>query len=168
MRTIELRPIMKIRLIAWATVCTLPLSLFLSLAAGAEEPNQPCQADLDTTNGIDAEANNCPITVGNFSIRGTFSNSNWQASFGAWEPAYYILYVKNHQDGRQLNLTGFTVRGTTRRPQYQFTERDRGIIYVVTFQYSDPNIIRLEIYQNNRAIVNELLTRESDKLLGGP
>lgn len=159
---------MKLRLITLATVCTLPLSLFLSFAAGADEPNQPCQAYLDTSQGTDAEANNCPITVGQFSIRGTFSNSNWQASFWAWEPAYYILYIKNHQDGRKLNLTGFNVKGTTSRPQYRFTDQDQGVTYVVTFRYSDPDTIRLEIYKNNRAIVNELLVRESDKLLGGP
>ena len=159
---------MKVRLIALATVCTLPMFLFLPFAAGADEPSQPCQAYLDISKGYDAEANNCPITVGEFSIRGTFSNSNWQASFGAWEPAYYILYIKNQQDGRKQNLAGFNVRGTTSRPQYQFTDRGRGVTYVVTFRYSDPDTIRLEIYQNNRAIVNELLVRESDKLLGGP
>ena len=159
---------MKLRLIALATVCTLPLSLFPLFAARADEPNQPCKAYLDTSRGIDDETNNCPITVGNFSIRGTFSNSNWQASFGAWEPAYYILYVKNQQDGRKLNLTGFNVRGTTSRPQYQFTDRGRGLTYVVTFRYSDPDTIRLEIYQKNQVIVDELLVRESDKFLGRP
>ncbi|HAJ61239.1 MAG TPA: hypothetical protein DCP31_19925 [Cyanobacteria bacterium UBA8543] len=159
---------MKLRSIALATVCTLPLSLSLSFAAEADEPNQPCQASLDTSNGTDAEVNNCPITVGEFSIRGTFSNSNWQASFWAWEPAYYILYVKNQQDGSTINLTGFKVMGTTSRPQYRFTDPDRDVTYVVTFRYSDPNAIRLEIYKNNQAIVNELLARESDKLIGGP
>lgn len=159
---------MKLRAIALATICTLPLSLSLSFAAEADEPNQPCQASLDTTNGTDAEVNNCPITVGEFSIRGTFSNSNWQASFWAWEPAYYILYVKNQQDGSTINLTGFKVMGTTSRPQYRFTDPDRDVTYVVTFRYSDPNAIRLEIYKNNQSIVNELLARESDKLIGGP
>jgi hypothetical protein len=157
---------MKLRSIALATVCTLPLSLSLSFAAGADEPNQPCQAYLDTSYGTDLEANNCPISVGRFSIRGTFSNSNWQASFWAWEPAYYVLYVKNQQDGSTINLTGFDVRGTTSRPQYRFIDRD--VTYVVTFRYSDSDTIRLEIYQNNRAIVNELLARESDELIGGP
>ena len=159
---------MKLRSIALATVGTLFLSLSLSLAAKAEELNQPCQADLDTSNGIDEEENNCPITVGDFSIRGTFANSNWQASFWAWEPAYYILYVKNQQDGSTINLTGFDVMGTTSRPQYRFTAPDQNITYVVTFRYSDPDMIRLEIYQNNRVIVNELLARESDELIGGP
>jgi hypothetical protein len=158
----------KVRAIALATVCTLPLALSLSFAARANKPNQPCQARLDTSKGADDEVNNCPITVGPFSIRGTFSNSKWQASFWAWEPAYYILYVKNQRDGSKINLTGFDVKGTTSRPQYRFTDRDRGITYIVTFQYSDRNTIRLEIYRNNQAIVNELLVRESDKLIGGP
>ena len=42
------------------------------------------------------------------------------------------------------------------------------ITYIVTFRYSDSNTIRLEIYQNNLALVNELLARSSDKLIGGP
>ena len=159
---------MKIQAIALATICTLPLSVSLSFAARAEKPNQPCQARLDTSKGTDDEVNNCPITVGQFSIRGTFSNSKWQASFSAWEPAYYILYVKNKRDGSKINVTGFDVKGTTSRPQYRFTDRDRGITYIVTFQYSDRNTIRLEIYRNNVAIANELLVRESDKVLGGP
>ncbi|MFB2979031.1 hypothetical protein [Microseira sp. BLCC-F43] len=158
----------KLKAIAFTTLCTLTLALSLSLAAKANRPNQPCQARLDARTGTDDEINNCPITVGNFSIRGTFSNSNWQASFWAWEPAYYILYVKNKRDGSTINLTGFDVRGTTSRPQYRFTDRDRGITYVVTFQYWDRNTIRLEMYRNNQAIANQLLARESDKLIGGP
>ncbi|MCL1475780.1 hypothetical protein [Argonema antarcticum] len=159
---------MKLRTMAWATVCTLLFSLSLSFAAGSDEAEQPCQASLDTSNGSDNEENNCPITVGKFSIRGTFSNSNWQASFWAWEPAYYILYVKNQQDGSTINLTGFKVTGTTSRPQYRFTDPDRDVTYIVTFRYSDSDTIRLEIYQKDRASVNELLARESDKLIGGP
>ena len=156
---------MKLKAIALTTICTLPLSLFLSLTAKAEEP---CQGYLDPSNDIDAEVNNCPITVGEFSIRGTFSNPRWQASFWAWEPAYYILYVKNQQDGSTINLTGFQVMGTTRRPQYQFIDRDRNLVYVVSFQYGDPGNLRLEIYENNWVIVNELLVRDSYQLIGGP
>jgi hypothetical protein len=155
---------MKLISIVLATACTLSLSL----SVAADEPIQPCQAYLDTSNGIDNETNNCPITRKEFSIRGTFANLNWQTSFWAWEPAYYILYVKNQQDDSTITLTGFDVMGTTNRPQYRFIDRDRNIIYVVTFRYSDLNTLRLEIYQNNRTIVNELLTRESDELIGGP
>lgn len=160
---------MKLRAIALATIYILPLSLSLSLAAGADELDRPCKAYLDTKSGnTDIEINNCPITVGKFLLRGTFVNSNWLASFGAWEAGYYILYVKNRQDGSTINLTGFDVIGTTSRPQYRFTDRDRNVTYIVTFRYSDLDMIRLEIYQNAQAIVNELLRRESDKLLGGP
>jgi hypothetical protein len=156
---------LKLQLIAWATVCALPLCLSPWLTARAD---QLCQASLDTSNGIDAEVNNCPIATEEFSIAGTFSNSNWQASFWAWEPAYYILNVKNQQDGSTINLTGFDVIGTTSRPQYRFTDADRDLTHVVTFQYADADTIRLEIYQNDRAIVNELLTRESGDRIGGP
>ncbi|MEB3180771.1 MAG: hypothetical protein VKL59_17345 [Nostocaceae cyanobacterium] len=159
---------MKPKLIVLAILCSLPLCLPLSFAVAAWEQNQPCKAYLDTSRGVDDEENNCPITVGKFSIRGTFSNSKWRASFGAWEPAYYILNVTNRQNGSRINVTGFNVQGTTNRPQYRFTDEDRGLTYVVTFRYSDPNTIRLEIYQNNRAIANELLSRESYEFIGGP
>jgi hypothetical protein len=162
------KPIMKLRFIVLATLCTLPLSLSLSFAARAGESNPPCKAYLDTSGQVDDEVNNCPITVGKFSIRGTFSNSKLRASFGAWEPAYYILNVTNKQNRSRINLTGFNVKGTTNRPQYRFTDEERNVTYVVTFRYSDSNAIRLEIYQNNRAIANELLTRESYEFLGGP
>ena len=160
--------ILNLRTIALATICTLPFSLFVSFVTGTDGSDLPCQAYLDTSNGTDAEKNNCPITVGNFSIRGTFSNSNWQASFWAYEPAYYIIYVKNQRNNSTINLTGFKVTGTTSRPQYRFTDPDRNLTYIVTFRYSDSNTLRLEIYQNNLAIANELLARSSDKLIGGP
>ena len=158
---------MNLRRIVLATVCSLPFSLSFAVG-GIPSSDQPCQAYLDTSQGIDDEKNNCPITVGNFSIRGTFSSSNWQASFWAYEPAYYILYVRNKQNGNPINLTGFNVTGTTSRPQYRFTDSERNVTYIVTFRYSDPNTIRLEIYQNNRDIANELLARESKQLIGGP
>lgn len=160
---------MNLKRIVLATVCSLPFFLSKSFAVGGiTSKDQPCQAYLDTSRGIDDEKNNCPITVENFSIRGTFSNSNWQASFWAYEPAYYILHVKNKPNGNIINLTGFNVTGTTSRPQYRFTDSERNVNYIITFQYSDPNTIRLEIYQNNRAIANELLARESNQLIGGP
>lgn len=157
---------MKFRSIALTIICTLPF--FLLFSARADQPNQPCRASVDTSKGTDDEVNNCPITVGRFSIRGTFSNPNWRASFWAWEPAYYILYVENKKVGSKINLTGFNVAGTTSRPQYRFVDGDRKQTYVISFRYAEPNAIRLEIYQNNRAIVNELLARESDKRIGGP
>lgn len=159
---------MKLKSLTLATICSLPLAFSLSFVAGADKPNQPCQASLDASGDVDDETNNCPTTVGKFSIVGTFANANWQASFGAWEPGYYILFVKNQQDGTKINLTGFDVIGTTSKPQYRFTDEDRNMTYIVTFRYSDENTIRLEIYQNNRTICNQLLTRESDELLGGP
>jgi hypothetical protein len=156
---------MKFRSISLAIICTL--SFFLFFAARADQADRACRASLDTSKGIDDEVNNCPITVGQFSIRGTFSNPNWRASFWAWEPAYYILYVESKKGGTKINLTGFNVAGTTGRPEYRFVDGDRKLTYVVSFRYSEPNAIRLEIYQNNRAIVNEVLVRKSNKLIGG-
>jgi hypothetical protein len=151
--------------IVLTTIGTLTLSLSLSCSARAEES---CRAYMDSSRGVDDEINNCPITKDNFSLRGTFANSNWQASFWAYEPAYYILHVKNNRDGSTINLTGFNVKGTIERPQYQFTDEVKNITYIVTFQYTDPDTIRLEMYQNDRAFVNELLARESNELIGGP
>ncbi len=68
-----------------------------------------------------------------------------------------------------VNLTGFHVLRTTRRPQYQFNdESNQALTYIVTFQYTYSHIIRLEIYEGDRLIVNELLSRESDRRIGGP
>jgi hypothetical protein len=148
---------MKFLAIALASVCALPLVL----SAPAARADVPCRAYMDDSRGVD-------ITTDDFSIRGTFASSNWRVSFWAWEPAYYIFYVENPQSGSQVNLTGFDVGGTTDRPQYQFTDPDTNRTYVVTFRYNDSDTLRLEVYQDGQAIANELLTRESDELIGGP
>jgi hypothetical protein len=144
-----------------------PLMLPDDWVATARASSRPCKAYLDTrSKNIDVEINNCPVAVGTFLIRGTFANPSLQMSFGAWEAGYYILYVKNRKDNKIINMTGFDVNGTTSRPQYRFKDGD--VTYVVSFRYSDANTIRLEAYRQGQIILNELLRRESDKLLGGP
>jgi hypothetical protein len=155
----------KLKSIALATLATL--SLFLSSACSVKA-DEPCRAYYSDRDGIDDEVNNCPINKDNFLLRGTFSNTKWQISFWQYEPAYYILNVTNKQDGSNINLAGLNVAGTTTRPQYKFFDETTKMTYVVTFRYTDSNTIRLEIYQNDRASVNELLPRESDKVIGGP
>lgn len=172
---INLRPIlmeiefaMKLTAIASAVLFTLPLSFSLSSTTKADELTQPCRASLDASGEVDRESNNCPLHKRNFSIIGTFANEDWQASLSQWEPGYYILYLKNKRNGTTFNLAGFDVGGTTSRPQYRFDDRDSHGTFIVTFRYSDANIIRLETFYKNHPLENELLTRTSNRVLGGP
>jgi hypothetical protein len=150
---------------AIAVALSLPLSLSLSGAALSQE-GEPCQAYIvETPNsgyGFE-EVNTCPLVRGDFSIRGTFANENWRVSISQWEPAAYIYRGVNRHDGSSIALMDFAVTGTTSRPQYRFTNED--VTYVVTFRYSDPDTIRVEIVQGNRVILNELLERESDEVM---
>jgi hypothetical protein len=151
--------------IAITTVLSLPLSLSLSWAALSQE-EEPCQAyTVETPSsgyGFE-EVNTCPLVRGEFSIRGTFSNENWRVSISQWEPAAYIYRGVNRRDGSSIQLIDFDVTGTTSRPQYRFTNED--VTYVVTFRYSDSDTIRLELYQDDRVILNELLDRESNEVM---
>ena len=150
---------MKLISIAVATALALPLSLFLPEVASSQE-SEPCQAYTvntgDRAYGYE-EVNTCPLVRGEFSISGTFSNEDWQVHVSAWEPAAYRYKGTNRRDGSSIELIDFDVIGTTSRPQYRFTNGN--ITYVVTFQYSDPDTIRLEVYQNDRVILNQMLTR---------
>lgn len=159
---------MNLTAIASATLLTLSLSFTLSSSAKADELTQPCRASLDASGQVDEETNNCPLYKRNFSIIGTFASENWQASLSQWEPGYYVLYLKNKSSGRTLNLTGFNVGGTTNRPQYRFEDDDSHGTFIVSFRYSDANTIRLETFYKNHPLDNELLTRISERVLGGP
>jgi hypothetical protein len=149
---------------AIAVALSLPISWSLSEAALSQE-DEPCQAytvETQTAYGFE-EVNTCPLVRGDFSIRGTFANENWRVSISQWEPAAYIYKGVNRRDGSEIQLMDFDVVGTTSRPQYRFTNED--VTYVVTFRYSDPDTIRVEIYQGDRVILNELLDRESDEVM---
>lgn len=149
--------------IAIAVALFLPLSIS---GAALSQEGEPCQAyeveAPDTGYGFE-EVNTCPLVRENFSIRGTFANENWRVSISQWEPAAYIYRGVNRHDGSEIQLMDFDVRGTTSRPQYRFTNED--VIYVVTFRYSDPDTIRVEIIQGDRVLLNELLDRESDEVM---
>lgn len=97
------------------------------------------------------EVNNCPI------VGGTFTNANWRVNIGAYEPAAYIYEGTDLRTGSSIKLMAMDVHGTTDRPQYRFHNGD--VTYAVTFRYSDPNTIRLQVYQGNQEILNELLYR---------
>ncbi len=133
------------------------LALLTSISVGVVLPakaEQPCRAYTvdrpDTPYGYE-EINNCPI------MRGTFSNSSWRVEIAAWEPAAYLYRGTNLNDGSSIQLIDFDVVGTTSRPQYRF--HNGNTTYVITFRYVDPETIRLEVYQGNRRILNQLLYR---------
>ncbi|MDY6783840.1 MAG: hypothetical protein SW833_15070 [Cyanobacteriota bacterium] len=134
------------------------IALIASLFVGIQLPvkaEQPCRAyTVDRLNYIGygyEEINNCPI------LNGTFSNSDWQVEVTKWEPADYRYRGTNLKNGDSIELFDFDVAGTTNRPQYRF--HNGNATYVVTFRYSDPDTIRLEVYQGNRRILNQLLYR---------
>ncbi|NES19302.1 MAG: hypothetical protein F6K41_10330 [Symploca sp. SIO3E6] len=127
-----------------------------SLLLGVIQPVQadPCRAYVvnapNAPNGY-REVNNCPI------INGTFVNSDWNVEIGRYEPLTYYYRGTSRSDGSSIEIVDGNVKGTTNRPQYFFYNGD--FAYVVTFQNSDPNTIRLEIYQGQRRILNQLLYR---------
>jgi len=127
-----------------------------SLLLGVIQPVQaaPCRAYVvnapNAPNGY-REVNNCPI------INGTFVNSDWKVEIGRYEPLTYYYRGTSRSDGSSIEIVDGNVKGTTNRPQYFFYNGD--FAYVVTFQNSDPNTIRLEIYQGQRRILNQLLYR---------
>lgn len=142
--------------IAIAIGLSLPLSLSLSYPALSQR-DEPCRAYTVDTPGeayTYEEINNCPL-----SITGTFANQNWRVYLSKWEPAAYRYVGVSRYDGSRISIIDFDVAGTTRRPQYRFTNKD--VTYVVSFQYSDPDTIRLQVYQNGQVLLNELLDRES-------
>jgi hypothetical protein len=104
-----------------------------------------------------SEVNNCPLT-----IAGSFSNGTRRVAIQQWEPAAYRLRVWNQANNSLLyGNIDFDIIGTTERAQYRF-QIDDGDTYVVSFQYADPDTIRLEIYdyQGYRQY-NELLYRDN-------
>lgn len=128
----------------------------------AEEPI-PCQAytvDDNSAYGYH-EVNNCPLTVS-----GTFANDNWRVAISGYEPGVYSFRLWHGQNGRRFfQLFDFDVIGDTERPQYRFKTQvaNHSATVVVSFQYADPEYIRVEIFQAGRVTMNELLKKESDE-----
>ncbi|MGD1902918.1 MAG: hypothetical protein ACFB9N_11850 [Geitlerinemataceae cyanobacterium] len=90
------------------------------------------------------EVNNCPLT-----IAGTFTNATRSLSITTWETALYHLEVWDPSTGTMLTDSyDFDIIGRTDRPQYRFLDGVNGHRYVVSFQYDDPNFVRLEIYNS--------------------
>lgn len=136
-------------------VKTILIGSCLAMMPSMARSQTACYATTVDTPGGDGysyeEINNCPI------IRGTFSNANWKVRIGAYEPAAYVYVGTDLRTGRSVDLMGMDVHGTTDRPQYRFHNGD--VTYAVAFRYSDPNTIRLQVYQGEQEILNELLYR---------
>ncbi|NJN22662.1 MAG: hypothetical protein HC812_17670 [Leptolyngbya sp. RL_3_1] len=143
------------------TAALVLVPLALTVASVSPSPaEEPCQAYTVETPGRGygfEEVNTCPLATGDFSIQGTFANDNWEVYIFPWEPAAYAYRVTNQADGSSIQMIDFDVAGTTRRPQYRFTAGN--LTYIVTFQYADPDTIRLEAYHEDFRLINELLTR---------
>lgn len=118
-----------------------------------------CQAyTVNDTSGYGyREVNNCPLT-----IAGAFSNGTRRIAIHQWEPAAYRLRVWSQTNSSLLySNIDFDIIGTTERAQYRF-QSDDGDMYVVSFQYADPDTIRLEIYDNQGdRQYNELFYRDN-------
>lgn len=145
----------------------VPIAVLLlsgtAIPVRAEEP-VPCLAyTVDSSNprGLPyEEINNCPMT----GIGGAFSDKNWRVAIGKWETALYTFRLWNRQTGELvLQMMDFDVSGTTERPQYRFTPgREGSTAVVVSFQYVDPDFIRVEIFENGEQTFNQLLERDND------
>ncbi|MGD1851248.1 MAG: hypothetical protein ACFCBU_11805 [Cyanophyceae cyanobacterium] len=97
------------------------------------------------------EINNCPP------LNGTIQHERWRVQVGLWEPAAFFYRGTERRSGNSIELIDDVVRGTTDRPQYQF--KNGNTIYQVTFRPSDSGTLRLEVFQNGRRILNQLLSR---------
>ena len=117
----------------------------------------PCHVyaeGIDGGNDGYREVNNCPP------LTGTFRNERWRVELRRWEPAAFFYRGTDRLTGNTVELVHGEVRGTTDRPQYLF--RNANTVYVVTFRADNANLIRVEVFQDDRRILNQLLTRTSD------
>ena len=102
---------------------------------------------------------NCPFPNGG----GIFQNDLEKihiAHLGGDSPHYrFGLRVPS---GRYFVLVGFDIRGTTDRRQYFFNspyQLNDPYTHIVTIRPSNPNIIRVEMYEGNKLISNKLFYR---------
>lgn len=91
---------------------------------------------------------------------GVFQNAGWEISILHYEEDYHIYYGRDRRTGNSLQLDISEISGTTTRSQY--IARNGQYRYVVTIQPLDPNVIRLEVYQGQRVLLNQLLYKIGD------
>ncbi|WP_143596820.1 hypothetical protein [Synechococcus sp. BDU 130192] len=116
---------------------------------------QRCQDNVYLPYGSGLYVSNC-----NFPQRGgVFQNTQWEVAIYPWEETYFYK-GRNRQTGDSLFLGNVDVSGTKQR--MHFTFRNGNYRYIVTIRPSDPNVIRLEVYQGSRALLNQLLYKVGD------
>ncbi|MGB2923672.1 MAG: hypothetical protein WBB82_00045 [Limnothrix sp.] len=117
---------------------------------------------------LPAQAGNCRFYDNGYSVSsncefpskgGVFQNDEWEISIARIqsEGFGYIYKSRGRTTGNSLSLETSEVTGTTTRSQYIF--RNGNYRYIVTIQPSDPSVIRLEVHQGNRVLLNQLLYR---------
>ncbi|MEM9772804.1 MAG: hypothetical protein AAF889_14640 [Cyanobacteria bacterium P01_D01_bin.73] len=94
---------------------------------------------------------NCPL------LQGDFQNERWQVTLGKEDAGVYTYEGGDRNGGDSIYLSSREVLGTEDRPLYLF--RDGDTAYTVTFRSNDHNTIRLEVFQGEELILNELLIR---------
>lgn len=88
---------------------------------------------------------------------GFYENSDWEVGILHYEEGWHLYKGRDKRTGNSLSLDTSEIIGTTNRRQYVF--RNGNYRYIVTVQPSDPNVIRLEVYQGSRVLLNQLLYR---------
>ncbi|WP_024547120.1 hypothetical protein [Picosynechococcus sp. NKBG15041c] len=104
------------------------------------------------------ETSNCYFPNGG----GVFQNGTWEVSIApvGGDGVGYWYKGRNRQNGSFLRLEGNEIQGITERRRYVFRNGDYS--YIVTIRPSEPNTIRLEVYQGSTVILNQLLSRVGD------
>ncbi len=88
---------------------------------------------------------------------GTFSDGEWTVRI-AYQGNALTYYGRNENSGDSLFLSGASVGGNASRRTY--TWNNSGHRYRVSWQPSDPDTIRVEVFSpNGRSILNRLLYR---------
>ncbi|MEM6502836.1 MAG: hypothetical protein AAF685_13475 [Cyanobacteria bacterium P01_C01_bin.89] len=94
---------------------------------------------------------NCPL------LQGNFQNERWTVTLDTADTGLYTYEGSDRDGSNSIYLSSREVRGTEDRPIYTFRNGDTA--YTITFRASDHNTIRLEVFQGDQRILNELLTR---------
>lgn len=102
--------------------------------------------------GYGVYVSNCDFPQGG----GIFQNDAWEVVVLSYE-AELSYRGKNRNTGASIILNKAIVSGTKERSQFIFRNGD--VRYIVTIRPSDPNVIRLEVYQGNQILLNQLLSR---------
>ncbi|MBE9114412.1 hypothetical protein IQ249_00740 [Lusitaniella coriacea LEGE 07157] len=122
----------------------LALATFIGLAT-------PAIADIALTPPVMAQV---PVPTGYFQDR------TWAVSVG-FDGQSFSYYGRNKQTGDAIELYGDRVTGTPQRRVYIWN--NNGYIYQVAWRPSDPDLIRVQVFNpNGREILNRLLNRNWD------